>query len=205
MNPSAWKPVCADDFVGASQTVASLLLGKVAAMKQAQAGTLKVLLYGSPGTGKSTLAGLIANTLAAHEIAIHFSNGRELTEPMLARWRFDSQCKPMIGDWRVFWVDEIDALAKGVQIASLSFMDRLPERSVFLATCNSELGDLEPRFHSRFKCHRFEAVRVEELTDWLMKRWDVPGEAAWQIASASGGDVRMALNEVETFFDALNG
>jgi len=66
-SPMSWKPCGPADIVGPAGPVAKKLLAKVAKVKNNGRGPIKLLLYGSPGVGKTTTAEIVADELGGSQ------------------------------------------------------------------------------------------------------------------------------------------
>lgn len=69
-SPMNWKPACADDLIGQARRVATAQLAKAQRLARDPTGTMKLLLYGPPGVGKTSVVELIARELAGSPLAI---------------------------------------------------------------------------------------------------------------------------------------
>ncbi len=87
----------------------ALVLGaKIKRLKADPNGFFRGLFYGPPGTGKTELCNWLARELAGHELAIEKLNGQSLTIEVARGWRRHLCYRPLLGDWTVKFVDEVD-------------------------------------------------------------------------------------------------
>lgn len=200
-SPMNWKPACADDLVGLARRVAKAQLAKAQRLARDPTGTMKLLLYGPPGVGKTSVVELIARELAGSPLAIEDYNGREVTVDLVREWMRGLCYGSLFGAWGVKVVNELDRCSKEAQDLLLTYLDRLPPGRAFLGTSNLQLDLLTERFQTRFQAIKLMAPATEELTEFLMRRWAVPRAAAAQIAVGSGGCVRAALADLESWLD----
>ena len=83
----------------------------------------------------------------------------------------------------------------------LTYLDRLPPGRAFLGTSNLQLDLLTERFQTRFQAIKLLPPTTEELAAFLSAHWAVPSVTATQIAVGSGGCVRAALADLESYLD----
>ena len=85
--------------------------------------------------------------------------------------------------------------------AEVYHLDRLPPGRAFLGTSNLQLDLLTERFQTRFQAIKLLPPTTEELAAFLSAHWAVPSVTATQIAVGSGGCVRAALADLESYLD----
>ena len=85
-SPMNWKPRSADDLIGQARRVAASQIGKAKRMAGDASATVKLLLYGPPGVGKTSVVELIAHELSGSSLAIEDYNGREVTVDLVREW-----------------------------------------------------------------------------------------------------------------------
>jgi hypothetical protein len=98
-------------------------------------------------------------------------------------------------------VNELDRCSREAQDLLLTYLDRLPPGRAFLGTSNLQLDLLTERFQTRFQAIKLLPPTTEELATFLAARWPVPVSTATQIAVGSGGCVRAALADLESWLD----
>ena len=157
--------------------------------------SIKVLLYGAPGVGKTEISNHLAATLTgASPFAVESINGKELDLAKVKEWRHNLRYGNLFAPWDVKIVNEVDKASADAQVLMLTLMDELPARRAIIATSNLQLDLLHERFQTRFMQYKVEAPTTEEIAQVLAKRF--PGlraDAYPQIAVGSGGNVRAAL------------
>jgi MoxR-like ATPase len=163
--------------------------------------TMKLLLYGPPGVGKTSVVELVALQLAGTPLAIEDYNGREVTVDVVRQWMTQLPYGSLFGDWSVKVVNELDRCSREAQDLLLTYLDRLPPGRAFLGTSNLQLDLLTERFQTRFQAIKLLPPTTEELAAFLAARWSVPAATATQIAVGSGGCVRAALADLESWLD----
>jgi hypothetical protein len=99
-------------------------------------------------------------------------------------------------------VNELDRCTREAQDLLLTYLDRLPPGRALLGTSNLQLDLLTERFQTRFQAVKLLPPETEELADFLIGHWSVPRQTALQIAVGSGGCVRAALADLESWLDS---
>jgi MoxR-like ATPase len=200
-SPMNWRPQTAEDLIGQAGLVARAQCRKAERLTAEAAATMKLLLYGPPGVGKTSVVELVALQLAGTPLAIEDYNGREVTVDVVRQWMTQLPYGSLFGDWSVKVVNELDRCSREAQDLLLTYLDRLPPGRAFLGTSNLQLDLLTERFQTRFQAIKLLPPTTEELATFLAARWPVPTATATQIAVGSGGCVRAALADLESWLD----
>lgn len=74
-SPMNWRPQCPEDLIGQARRVAIAQVQKARRLAAAPSASMKLLLYGPPGVGKTSAVELIARELAGSPLAIEDYNG----------------------------------------------------------------------------------------------------------------------------------
>jgi putative ATPase len=203
------RPRTLDDVVGQQH-----LLGQGSPLRQLAAGTdatgpagpSSLILWGPPGTGKTTLAHVIARSTEAHfepmsAVTSGVADVRKVIEA--ARERLGQQ-----GTRTVLFLDEIHRFNKSQQDALLPAVENGWIVLVGATTENPSFEVNSPLM-SRSLLFRLEALEEEDLQVLLRRALEEPGrglggldlkvadDALEHLARGANGDARAALNALE--------
>ena len=165
---------------------------------------LRLFFSGEPGTGKSTVAALLARQLARHELGIQKINGADVGAETVREWGQGAFTgSSMFSDWRVLIIEEADRVSAQAQVLMLTLLDDLPKQRAVICTSNLATQDLTARFQTRFQLWEFKGPESGNIFDFLSDKFpDLPASICQQIATASNGNVRQALLDAESAADA---
>lgn len=198
MNPANYKPTCPKDLIGKAAKMAVAIFEHATKTKH-EGGTFRVLFHGGPGTGKTTIANMIAEVLATDRIDIESTNGRSVTIDVVRDWQRNNRMGSLFGGWRVKIINEIDLVPVAAQDLMLTYLDELGPKTAVIGTSNENVGGLQERFRSRFQMVNVPAPTESEIADWLKGRWNVATKGAAWIAAGCCGNVRQALLDAGTY------
>jgi putative ATPase len=189
------RPHELDAFVGQSH-----LLGEGSALRTAieQARPHSMVLYGPPGSGKTTLARIVAmRSGAAFEELSAVAAGRAEVRAVIER---AEHRRANTGGQTVLFLDEIHRFNKAQQDALLPAVeDGL--LTLIGATTENPAFEVNGALLSRVRVYALQALSAEELAIVLRRAIDpaiaVDDDAVEFLATRSEGDARTALNALE--------
>jgi DNA polymerase III delta prime subunit len=161
----------------------------------------RYLFTGQPGCGKTDVAEHLASALTGEDfdhvharmaVNVEILNGQSCSIEVVRRWQEIGHYRPLFGACRVILVDEIDGMSPAALNEIRSFLDRLPPATVFLATTNKTVGELQEQLQSRFKVQFFEPIPDSILLAWLVNTFHLPADYASQVVAGVKGNARAA-------------
>ena len=144
-----------------------ILLPRIKADVRAEDGTPKVstnlLLTGSPGTGKSTLARIIQENYDTLTINASLKSSIEdlKSEVMDFCRTMSTFSDDYKSDLKVVFLDEFDGVSRQYQDGLRAFIEEYEQRVRFVATCNN-ISKISDAMLSRFTVIKFNPVNATE-------------------------------------------
>ena len=190
------RPTRLEDFVGQEHVLGD---GSALRLAIAEDRVSSSILYGPPGSGKTTLARVIANTTGAvfEELSAVSATVKDVREVIAAaRERLGAH-----GQRTILFLDEIHRFNKAQQDALLPAVE---EGIVTLigATTENPYFEVNSALLSRAQIYELEPLSDEELVVIVRRGADeldveLTDELVSLIAARAGGDARNALNILE--------
>lgn len=197
------RPRTLDEVVGQTE-----IIGPGRLLRRAiEADQLSSLLFFGPsGTGKTTLARVIANTTRAHFITINavLAGVKEIREAI----REAQERRDLYGQRTILFVDEVhrfnkaqqDALLPHVENGTLLLIGATTENPYFeviqALVSRSRIFALQPLTESDLRALAVRALRDPER-GYGTRRVELTDEALAHLAAVANGDARSLLNALE--------
>ena len=207
--PERMRPQTLDEYVGQRHLVGPGCILR----NMIESGDLSsFILWGPPGVGKTTLAGIIAKTLnrdfyTLSAVSSGVKDVREVIDKAKGNSLFQQGAAP------VLFIDEIHRFNKAQQDALLGAV----EQGIFVligATTENPSFEVITPLLSRCQVFVLKSLDVEDLrtlmqralgTDEVLKEKDIRIEETDALFRQSGGDGRKLLNILEIVVDSFAG
>ncbi len=164
-----------------------------------------MILWGAPGTGKTTIANIIANTLQVpfHTLSAISSGVKDIREVI-------EQAKSQTGV--ILFIDEIHRFNKGQQDALLGAVEK-GTITLIGATTENPSFEVNSALLSRCQVYVLKPLNRDDLTfllnhaianDSELKKKNIQLKETEALINISGGDARKLLNLLELVVDGLS-
>ncbi|MGB9591366.1 MAG: replication-associated recombination protein A [Candidatus Kryptoniota bacterium] len=197
------RPTTLEEFTGQEH-----LIGKNGTLKMMldNGSVRSMILWGPPGTGKTTLARIIAVTVKAEFIQLNaVSSGVGELREVISHARKSLE----IGRQTILFIDEIHRFNKAQQDALLESVE---DGTIILIGATTENPSFEviPPLLSRCQVYSLEILNKKHLQtilqraltkDEALKKIAIDQDAANELIRLSGGDARVMLNALEVAMD----
>lgn len=198
-----------EDFVGPARKIAEIaqrIAAKYAPVKE----PAFMLMYGPPGSGKSSVAKFAMKAFNVHPMNMVEFSGADFDIDSVRRWSDSIVTSSLFEGYRGLRIEEVDRMPAQAQVRFLKVCDDISDGKmsvrnglVIACSCNSDINQLEARFQSRFQPFEVRGPKMDEVVP-LLSRWLSPEQATQLALGACDNvrnkalDLRSVLNDATT-------
>ncbi len=195
------RPRSLDEFVGQTHLLSS---GKILSRITDAKSLFSIILWGPPGSGKTTLARILANSTDAHLVELSaVSSGVKDLRNVIETGRHQKE----MGRYTLLFIDEIHRFSKSQQDALLHAVEEGIVILIGATTENPSFEVISPLL-SRCKTLVLKPLRAIDLETIIQHAFrsdvklisgkiTIPDQVKNQLVNASGGDARKMLNTLD--------
>jgi putative ATPase len=203
------RPTSLDDYIGQKH-----LVGQGAVLRRAiDSNRLpSIILWGPPGVGKTTLAGIIAKSLRRpfYVLSAVSSGVKDVREVIEKARQYSGELKEVPGN-AILFIDEIHRFSKSQQDSLLAAVEQGIITLIGATTENPSFEVIAPLL-SRCQVYVLKELTKEQLEDLLqravkqdaeLRRREITFTETTALLRLSGGDARKLLNLLELVIQSV--
>ncbi len=200
------RPKHLEEVVGQQHLLAD---GKIIRELIMQKRLVNLIFWGPPGSGKTTLARIIAHETGAAFVELSAVTAGKADVTKVINQAFDNQ---RLGQQTILFVDEIHRFNKAQQDAFLPYIENGTITLIGATTENPSFEVINPLL-SRSRVMVLEPLRKVEIIKIIKKAAKaeklppkrLPAKSIELLAELAGGDARVALGNLELAMQLTNG
>jgi len=165
-----------------------------------------LLFFGRPGVGKTTAAHAISKELMGKTFEVNFTELNASDErginTVREKIKHISKSMPIMKEFRIILLDEIDSMTKDGQHALRRIMEKYSSNCRFILCCN-EISKIINALKSRCVNYKFLPLKDEDIKNRLeyickKEEFQYNEEGLNYISSNCDGDIRQAIMRLQS-------